>query len=202
MQNEQDPTDWENCYREGTTPWEKGAAAPPLLEFLAGHEIAGHILVPGCGLGHDVRAIAAANPDAEVVGLDISPSALTAAEAQAKAGGERYVQADLFRLPAELHGKFDHVFEHTCLSALPPQLRPDYVEAFHTALKPGGQVLAIFFLTPWDEGEIPEPPPYGVTTAELDEMFSAHFTLEEEWLPTQHYPGREGRELMRIFRHR
>lgn len=200
MQNQHDPTDWENCYLTGTTPWEKGSPAPPLLDYLASKQIGGRILVPGCGFGHDVRALAGADREAQVVGLDISETAIAAAEKQPKAGSERYVLADLFNLPTELHGCFDHVFEHTCLSALPPDLRPDYVEAFRTALRPGGRVIAIFFLTPWDEGETPEPPPYGVTKQELDTMFQEGFTLQEESVPRQHYPGREGRELIRIYR--
>jgi SAM-dependent methyltransferase len=200
MQNQHDPTDWENCYRTGTTPWEKGSPAPPLLEYLGSNQIGGRILVPGCGFGHDVRALSGADREAQVVGLDISESAIAAAEKQPKVGGEHYVLADLFDLPAELRGSFDHVFEHTCLSALPLDLRPDYVEAFRTALKPGGTVIAIFFLTPWDEGETPQPPPYGVTKEELDAMFHEGFTLQEESVPTLQYPGREGRELMRIYR--
>lgn len=202
MQNELDPTDWENCYREGTTPWEKGEAAPPLLEFLArdGLELRGRIFVPGCGFGHDVRALASASPAAEVIGLDISSSAISGAENYRKLGNERYLLGDLFRLPPELAGTCDYVIEHTCLSALPPVLRPDYVDAFHRALKPAGQVLAIFFLTPWDDGETPEPPPYGVSKEELDTMFAGKFALIEEWEPGRHYPGREGRELMRLLR--
>ncbi|MGI9241432.1 MAG: methyltransferase [Verrucomicrobiales bacterium] len=200
MQNEQDPTDWESCYQEGTTPWEKGATAPPLLEYLGGNELAGQILVPGCGFGHDVRGIAEASPDSEVIGLDISASAIAGAEGYQKVGGERYLLGDLFDLPPELRRTCDFVFEHTCLSALPPALRSDYVDAFHEALKPGGQVLAIFFLTPWDDGETPEPPPYGVSTGELDAMFRGKFDLIDEWVPTKQYPGREGRELMRLLR--
>jgi SAM-dependent methyltransferase len=199
MQNQQDPTDWENCYREGTTPWDKGAPAPPLLEYLESQEVSGRILVPGCGFGHDVRSLAAASAGAEVIGLDISAKAIETAEEFERAGSERYVFGDLFQLPEELRGTFDFVFEHTCLSGLPPALRPDYVEAFHTALKPGGRVLAIFFLEPWDPGETPQPPPYGITRDELDEMFAGRFSLEREWQPNKHYPGREGREVMRIL---
>ena len=200
MQNELDPTDWEQEYRDGCTPWEKGAPAPPLLEYLEANQVGGRILVPGCGFGHDVRALAAADTTAEVIGLDISESAITSASGFPQAGGERYLLADLFDLPAELRGSCDYVFEHTCLSALPLSLRPRYVDAFRSALKPGGAVLAIFFLTPWDEGETPDPPPYGVTTDELDAMFADGFELEKEWLPGRHYPGREGRELMRLLR--
>ena len=42
----------------------------------AGVRCDGDVLVPGCGSGHDVRAIAAASPIAQVVGLDVAPSAL------------------------------------------------------------------------------------------------------------------------------
>ncbi|MFT4546437.1 MAG: SAM-dependent methyltransferase [Verrucomicrobiales bacterium] len=200
MPNQQDPTDWENHYQEGITPWDKGAPAPPLVEHLETDQIAGRILVPGCGYGHDVRAIAAARAESEVVGLDISATAISGAKKQSKVGQESYVHGDLFDLPDELRGHCDYVFEHTCLSGLPPALRPDYAEAFHTALKPGGHVLGIFFLTPWDKDEVPEPPPYGVSLEELDQMFGERFELLKEWEPTRFYPGREGREIMRLLR--
>ena len=70
--------DWEQCYRDGETPWEKGASAPPLDELLErmGAELwnGGPVLVPGCGLGHDVRRIGEENIPA--VGLDLAPSAV------------------------------------------------------------------------------------------------------------------------------
>ena len=50
--------DWNNAYEENRMPWDKGAAAPPLLEYLERAEMKGRIFVPGCGLGHDVRALA------------------------------------------------------------------------------------------------------------------------------------------------
>ena len=57
--------DWEERYESGDTPWEKGAPAPPLLEWLDSRgSIRGDVLVPGCGSGYDVRAIAAASPKA------------------------------------------------------------------------------------------------------------------------------------------
>jgi len=74
-------TDWNQRYRTGDTPWEKGAPAPPLLSWMAEHgPLTGDVLVPGCGLGHDVRAIARASRDARVVGLDVAPSALVQAK--------------------------------------------------------------------------------------------------------------------------
>ncbi len=121
---------WEQRYRTGDTPWEKGAPAPPLLEWIAHRgPLRGNILVPGCGSGHDVRAIASASQAAQVVGLDIAPSALDQARRFPVAGQETYLLADLFDLPAVLIGRFEWVFEHTCFCAIDPQQRPDYVWA-------------------------------------------------------------------------
>ena len=70
-------TDWNERHVLGDTPWEKGAPAPPLLSWMARYgPMTGDVLVPGCGLGHDVREIAKASPDARVVGLDLAPEAL------------------------------------------------------------------------------------------------------------------------------
>src|SRR6185436_510590 len=84
------PTDWESRYRSGDMPWEKGAAHPALIAFLKSNPVHGRVLVPGCGLGHDVRALAATAD--EVVGLDLAPSAVRVAKAHPAVGGERYVR--------------------------------------------------------------------------------------------------------------
>ena len=48
---------WDELYQAKETPWEKGAPAPPLLEWLRMRgPLEGEVLVPGCGHGHDVRA--------------------------------------------------------------------------------------------------------------------------------------------------
>ena len=199
------PTDWNHGYRAGETPWDKGAPAPPLLEWLdaPGHRFDGEVLVPGCGYGHDVRAIAVTGQAERVVGLDIAPAALAATRRRPRAGNETYVEADLFDLPPEWCARFDWVFEHTCFCAIDPVRRPDYVRAVAGALRPGGRLLAIFYLNPWKEGEPTPPgggPPFPVSTGELDTLFAGHFALLEEAVPTRAYPGREGREVVRLLR--
>ena len=161
----------------------------------------GDVLVPGCGCGHDVRAIAGASPDARVVGLDIAPSGLDQARKFALAGQETYQLANFLNLPDGLTNRFDWVFEHTCFCAIDPRRRPDYVEGACRALRSAGCLLAIFFLNPWDPGEAPEGggPPFGVTREELDSLFGQHFDLVEELKPRTAYPGREGREIIRLL---
>lgn len=193
------PTDWEAQYQKGETPWDKGAACPGLVDWLATAEVRSPVLVPGCGVGYDVRALAAS--DAEVLGIDIAPSAISAAEAWPRAGRERYELADLFALPPHLRGAFATVWEHTCFCAIDPAQRPAYVEAVHAALRPGGELLAIFFLDPGNDSP-DEGPPFEVSLAELDGLFAPRFELLREWLPEHAYSGREGREWMRLLRAR
>lgn len=195
--------DWEQRYRIGDTPWEKGGPSPPLLEWLGRHgAMHGDVLVPGCGSGQDVRAIAGASPATEVVGLDVAPSAIDQARRFSLAGKETYQLADIFNLPVELRNRFTWVFEHTCFCAIEPRQRPDYVRGVFQALQPEGVLLAIFFLNPWDPGEAPEAggPPFAVTREELDGLFGAHFDLLEELKPRTAFPGREGREIIRLLR--
>ncbi|MEA3212494.1 MAG: hypothetical protein QOE70_5551 [Chthoniobacter sp.] len=190
------PTDWEAQYQKGDTPWDKGAPSPALVDFLVQEPVRGRVLVPGCGVGHDVRALAASG--AEAVGLDIAPAAIQAALGFAKAGREQYERGDLFALPAYFRGAFAWVWEHTCFCAIDPAMRPAYVEAVASALQPGGTLQAIFYLDPGHDNPA-DGPPFGVSIAELDELFLPRFTLEREWLPPRTYPGREGREWMRVL---
>lgn len=190
-------TDWESHYLSKDMPWEKGAPHPALLDYLAVHEVRGRVLVPGSGTGHDVRALALHGADP--VGLDIAPSAVASAKALPVVGSETYVVGNLFDLEPSLIGAFDWVFEHTCFCAIDLNQRTDYVQGVHSALKPGGHLLAIFYLDPGNDSP-DEGPPYEVSLAELDRLFLPRFELIEEWLPTKTHPGREGREWMRLFR--
>jgi hypothetical protein len=68
-------------------------------------------------------------------------------------------------------------------------------------LQPGGNLLAIFYLRPWDEGEDQaQGPPFKSDIDELDRRFGPSFTLLESYVPDVSYSGREGRELLRLLR--
>jgi SAM-dependent methyltransferase len=192
-----DAVDWDERYRSGDTPWEKGRAHPALPDWLRSHAMEGRVLVPGCGSGHDVRAIAATG--AESVGFDIAESAVRAAESVPRVGNEVYVCGDLFDPPEAWTGAFDWVFEHTCFCAIPPEMRGSYVDSVARLLKPGGRLLAIFFINP-DHDEA--GPPFGCPVEELEQLFSPFFFLEEERENLRTFEGREGRERLRVLRKR
>lgn len=191
----QTQTDWEEAYQRRETPWEKGKPHPGLVDFLAENgPMQGEIFVPGCGSGQDVRALSA--PENHPVGVDLAPFAITKAKSRPAIANEEFLLADLFDLPPKFDRHFDWVFEHTCFCAIDPSLRQDYVATIVRLLKPGGRLLAIFFINP-DHTE--DGPPYRVSHAELEEFFGAHFRIEREWVPARTHPGRAGRELMRVL---
>lgn len=197
--------DWEQCYQDGRTPWDRGDAAPPLLETIARHGPdlwgAGTVLVPGCGLGHDVRALAAAGIQA--VGLDLAPTAVAKARELPAAAGETYEVGD-FLDPAWREGRrYTAIWEHTCFCAIDPALRSRYAEAAAGLLESGHVLVGVFYLQPLKPGEEPhEGPPFGVTVAELDETFGPWFERIDGWVPERAYDGREGREWVGIYRRR
>lgn len=196
------PEFWESLYRAKDTPWDKGEAAPPLVDYLRRHRIEGRVLVPGCGRGYEVRTLAARG--AKVTGIDLAPSGVAAARAFPRAARERYLLQDLFELPPAFRRAYDWVVEHTCFCAIPPTRREDYVESVHRALKRGGRVFAIFYLNPRQyDGEYVDDlkgPPFGVRREQLDRLFSARFELLDEWVPKRAFEGREQRELVRVLR--
>ncbi len=201
MESPSDPAgsvgpDWEARYQSGDMPWEKGRAHPALLAWLRENRLTGDILVPGCGAGHDVRALAS-DPAARVIGLDLAPSAIALAETFPKAGNESYILADFLSGPAIAPGAFDAVFEHTCFCAILPSLRSAYARAVTSALKPGGFFLAIFYRNPSHGGE--DGPPFGCTMEEIDALFGGEVLLvhEREGFPT--FDGREEREVLRLM---
>lgn len=191
--------DWEARYTSGDTPWDKGLAHPGLQEWLRRHPLRGKVLVPGSGTGHDVRAISA-NPNAQVVGMDIAPSAIARARTPKPTGSEVYVLGDFLAGDAIALGPFDALFEHTCFCAIPPSRRSDYVREAAAALQPGGIFLGVFFGNP--PNPLPDSPPFPCPVEEVERLFAPAFEILEtcDAIPT--YPERAGREYLRVFRRR
>jgi len=131
------------------------------------------------------------------VGLDLSAAAIAQAKELSSQSdvGVSFIVGDFFHLPLKLKRSFDWVVEHTCFCAIEPNQRTDYVFAAASALRTGGRIFGIFYLNPDTENG----PPFAVSRKELSELFDPYFTLLEEWVPMDSFPGREGRELVRVM---
>ena len=194
-------TNWELQYQQGETPWDK-QAAHPFIAHPVWTDHTGSWLVPGCGYGNDVAALAEAGAES-VLGLDVAPSAISGA--QTRYGSQRgltFELADFFAIGEDARaGSFDGIWEHTCFCAIDPADRPRYVTAAAAALRPGGMLVACFYLNPWDADEDQDQgPPFRSEVGKLDTLFAPYFTLEQELIPPHTFPGREGKELVRFLR--
>ena len=156
-----DSTFWQAKFDAGTTPWDRGAASPQLLTWLDARGLAyGTVIVPGCGSGHEVVALA--QRGARVTALDYAPAAVARTQAALAAAQvtATVAQADVLEWqPAE---PADAIYEQTCLCALHPDHWVAYATQLHRWLKPGGKLFALFAQARRpnaDDGKV-EGPPY------------------------------------------
>lgn len=189
--------DWDACYRKGEIYWDKGAPSLPLKQYLERNPTRGRALVPGCGRGHDVSLAVAHGLDA--LGLDIAPTAIAGARTLYPQIAERFVVGDLFNPTAELRGAFDVVLEHTCMSGLHPSLRASYRRGIDLTLRPGGLLVGVWYINPdLDPGY--EGPPFPFSVPDLTALFADGYEIVTDYVPDVAFPGREGRERMRVLR--
>lgn len=186
--------DWDQHYQNEDTPWDQGEAAPAIHEVIQRQDFepAVEVLVPGCGMGHDVSAWADAGLN--TTGLDISATALQRAEKRYGTERMQWLQADLFASDLVKHRRYNVIWEHTCFCAIPLDWRERYVEAVSRLLQPGGIFCGLFFT---DTGNPPgEGPPFNVDREEVLRLFSSKFVLQWEKSPDRAYDSRVGCEWL------
>lgn len=189
--NDTDPTRpefWDERYRSGQTPWNFPGVPTDLAEFLK-DTTSPRVLIPGCGLGHEIKAFIAAGYD--VTALDISEAAVAQAKSALGSALAHCVQlGDFFSHQLEPES-FDLIYERTFLCAIPPARRADYRARCAALLKYGGALAGYFYYqrTLPDEG-----PPHGLAWGEADELFGRYFVLTKDLAATDSVPIFAGRE--------
>ncbi|KAI3916861.1 hypothetical protein MKW98_014322 [Papaver atlanticum] len=173
---------WDKCWEQGLTPWDLGQPTPVLLQLLDKETLPkGRVLVPGCGAGHDVIAIA--NPERYVVGLELSENAIKRAREISSSSPNakcfEFIETDFFTWrPTEL---FDLIFDYTFFCAIEPRMRASWGTQIHELLKPDGELITLMFPTDDRDGG----PPYKVSVADYEEVlhpwgFKATSILDNE----------------------
>src|SRR3954453_6294423 len=90
---------WDGSY-QSTPPWDIGRPQAPLVRVAETGGLHGRVLDVGCGTGEHVLLAASRGLDA--TGIDLSPTAIRAAEAKAAARGvanARFVVGDVLSTP-------------------------------------------------------------------------------------------------------
>ena len=153
---------WQQRIERGEMPWDRGEAGPQIAAWReAGVLPPGtRVLVPGCGSGHDVLALARAG--CEVTALDYAPASLALTEQRLREAGAAatLVQADALQWQAPQ--PFDAVYEQTCWCALHPDRWSAYAGQLQQWVRPGGRLLLLAMQCRREgaaEGRI-EGPPY------------------------------------------
>ena len=149
-----------------------------------------HTLIPGCGLGHEVRQLALAGWD--VTAIDFSPAAVSAAQAALGDFADRVRLADFFEWqPAR---PLDFIYERAFLCALPRGRWPEVIARCAALLAPGGLLGGYYF---YDDG--PKGPPFGADRAQLAALMQPYFALVDDAPATQSIAVFAGKERWQLW---
>ncbi len=182
--------EWDSRWQAANTPWDLGGTTPALVDWCRRHRPRGYrVLVPGCGIGHDAHFLA--KQGADVVGLDFSESALSAARAAYPASRVDWQKGDVTTMAFDqgFHG----VWEYTCFCALLPQFRETYLQRVRAALLPGGIYWGMIF------SSVPRPetgPPFQMDADAFHQLLSACFEVAQfERETARSVKPRRGKEI-------
>lgn len=171
--------EWENRYQQEQTGWDRGEVSLNLLYWIEGEYLQPcRILVPGCGNGHEVLALAEKGFD--VVAIDIAPTPIENLRKALKAKQltVELIQADF--LAWECEKSFDAIYEQTSLCALHPDEWKSYEKCLYKWLKPKGKLFAQFMQTGQENG-----PPFHCEMSAMTDLFVAERWIWSEQHETQ-----------------
>ena len=199
---------WQEAWREGRTGWDAGRAAPALVDWIErSRGRTGRALVPGCGAGYDVAALARAGW--KTTGLDLAEGAaerFAQVRAEAQLGPERarVELADFFAWsPGE---RFDMAWDYTFLCAIEPTMRVAWAEKMAALIRPGGTLLTLLF--PVDDADAREStaadpgPPYRLHPELARRLLGDRFVERSIERPARSHPGRAGKEWLGVWERR
>ncbi len=180
---------WQAIYDENDLGWDKGVPAPSFVSFLKEQPFGkgSRVLVPGCGLGHEVFFLARLGY--EVTAVDFAQGAIEGLRSRMGDLPVSALQRDIFSLPEDHANSFDVVLEHTCFCAIPLEMRPGYAEVMQKLLKQDGRLVGLFYETDAEEG-----PPFRTTKEDIMHHFEKYFEITRIERPIDSFEGRIGKE--------
>jgi SAM-dependent methyltransferase len=170
--------DWDSFYRQDAAPpWSIGEPQPELAALIAAGGVRSEVLDAGCG--HAELSLELARQGYRVVGLDSSPTAVSAAETTAAERGltsASFAQADIADFGG-YDGRFSTIIDSGLFHSLPVDRRSDYLRCIARAAAPGAALYILSFGP--EIGGADQPGPSGVTEDELREAVSAYWVVDD-----------------------
>ncbi|MCM6771854.1 class I SAM-dependent methyltransferase [Nocardia sp. CDC159] len=173
---------WESAYQvqvseveEEAPPWSIGEPQPDIAALIDAGKFHGEILDAGCGDG--ATSFYLAERGFTTVGLDLSPTAIELARAEATRRGlsnTSFEVADIASFTG-YDGRFGTIVDSTLFHSMPVALRRGYQESIVRAAAPG----ASYFVLVLDKATVPVDPIQPVTEEELRAVVGAYWEIDE-----------------------
>ena len=183
-----DTNDWDLRYLSGDTPWTTGHDDRCLRQIIEDFSIAPcRTLEFGCGIGHNARSMAKMGFD--VVGVDISPTAINEARQMTPEGlSVDFYVADILDGPVSAE-PFDFVFDRGCMHCFDSdEGRLACSDAVEENLTPGGLWLT---LAGNADGPDMTPGPPRLTAREVTRAIEPCFEIllmKRAWFDSENAP--------------
>ena len=188
---------WEDIYFDDDAGWDLSGVTP-VFKSIAQDLNPGELCIVGCGRGYD--AIMFSKRGFDVTAVDFAPSPIRSVKNMAieSSLNINILQEDIFSLSPKYDKKFDYVIEQTCFCAIHPERRFEYEKLVHAILKPGGELIGLWF--PLDKTLEDGGPPWGTSILEIKSIFNDGWKIEREEFQDISVDSRQDREKLIIFR--
>ena len=164
---------WDDSYAGPPPPWDIGRPQPAFLRLADAGRLTDALLDAGCGTGE--HALLATSHGAHALGIDVSPRAIRAARHKATERGvdTSFQVYDALDLDTLGH-TFDTIIDSGLFHVFDDAVRPQYVAALHTALRPAGHLHLMCF----SDRQPGEWGPRRVSQSELRAAFGVGWRIE------------------------
>jgi 2-heptyl-1-hydroxyquinolin-4(1H)-one methyltransferase len=156
-------------------PWSIGEPQPEIAALIDQGKFRGDVLDVGCG--EAAVDLYLAERGYTTVGLDLSPTAIELATAEAAKRGltnASFAVADISAFTG-YDGRFETIVDSTLFHSIPVEAREGYQQSIVRAAAPG----ASYFVLVFDRAGLPNGPANPVTEDELREVVSKYWTIDE-----------------------
>ncbi len=204
------PDFWDDAYRDERDGWDMGTPTPVFVDILdrcgmdfrsiGGPDFstlgrAPRVLIPCSGRGYDALLFAELGWDVTAVDFSAEPLRWLEDERAARDLDIRILEADMFPLGKDYPEHFDLILEYTCVCAIEPVRREEFLRFAAETLRPGGILLALLFPV---DGR-PGGPPFSIDIDEFKRLAMDSFSLVHESTPATSVKPRMGKERLLVF---
>lgn len=202
---------WDAAYDEERDGWDMGTPTPVFVDMLTRFSMdfskygdrdyaalgrPPRVLIPCSGRGYDALYFATRGWDVTAVDFAEHPLRWLRGEAEHAGVEIEILQEDMFTLGKTHPGHFDLIVEYTCVCAIDPARREEFVRFCREVLRPDGTVMALLFPV---DGR-PGGPPFSIDVEDFKSQMAPHFTLLHESMPETSVRPRLGHERLILWR--